>query len=36
MTATKTSGAYQQRIAMLKDVLAGTPVREDYEISVQA
>ena len=36
MTATKASGAYQQRVAMLKDVLAAAPIREDYEVSVQA
>lgn len=35
MTATKTSGAYLQRVAMLKDVLAAPPVREDYEVSIQ-
>ena len=36
MTATKASGAYQQRLAMLKDVFAAPPVREDYEVSVEA
>ena len=36
MTATKASGAYQERVAMLKDVLAAAPIREDYEVSVQA
>ena len=36
MTATKASGAYQQRLAMLKDVFAEPPAREGYEVSVEA
>lgn len=36
MTATKTSGHYQQQLAKFKDIFAAPPVREDYEVSVQA
>ena len=35
MTATKTSGHYQQQLAKFKDIFAAPPVREDYEVSVQ-
>jgi heme-degrading monooxygenase HmoA len=36
MTATKTSGHYQEQLAKFKDIFAAPPVREDYEVSVQA
>ena len=36
MTAGETSGFYQQQVAKFKDVLSAPPVREAYEVSVQA
>jgi hypothetical protein len=36
MTASETSGHYQQQLAKSKDVFAAPPVREDYKVSVQA
>jgi heme-degrading monooxygenase HmoA len=36
MTATKTSGHYQQQLGKFKDIFAAPPVREDYEVSVEA
>jgi len=36
MMATKTSGHYLQQLARFKDVFAAPPVREDYEVSVEA
>ncbi|HMD87934.1 MAG TPA: antibiotic biosynthesis monooxygenase [Anaerolineaceae bacterium] len=36
MTATKTSGHYQQQLAKFKDIFAAPSMREDYEVSVQA
>ena len=35
MTASKTSGHYQQQLAKFKDIFAAPPLREDYEVSVQ-
>ena len=35
MTAGESSGFYQQQVAKFKDVLATTPVREAYEVTVQ-
>jgi heme-degrading monooxygenase HmoA len=34
MTAAEASGFYQQQVAKFKDVLAGPPVKEAYEVSV--
>jgi len=36
MTAGETSGYYQKQIAKFKDILGAPPVREAYEVSVQA
>ena len=35
-TAVIASGQYQEQVAKLRDVLAGPPIREVYEVSVQA
>jgi heme-degrading monooxygenase HmoA len=32
MRAAEVSGFYQQQVAKVKDVLAGPPVREEYEV----
>ena len=36
MTAGETSGYYQQQLAKFKDIFGAPPLREAYEISVQA
>jgi heme-degrading monooxygenase HmoA len=36
LAASETSGNYQQQIAKLGGVLAGSPVREVYEVTVVA
>lgn len=36
MTAGEASGYYQQQVAKFKDVFGAPPVREAYEVSVQA
>jgi heme-degrading monooxygenase HmoA len=36
MTAGETSGYYQQQLAKFKDIFGAPPVREAYEVSVQA
>lgn len=36
MTAGENSGYYQQQLAKFKDVFGAPPVREAYEVSVQA
>ena len=36
MTAGESSGFYQQQVAKFKDVLGARPVREQYEVTVQA
>jgi hypothetical protein len=34
MTAGENSGFYQQQVAKFKDVLAGPPMKEAYEVSL--
>ena len=36
LTAGESSGFYQQQVAKFKDLLGAPPVREAYEVSVQA
>ena len=36
MTAGESSGFYQQQVAKFKDVFGAPPVREQYEVTVQA
>lgn len=36
MTAGETSGYYQQQIAKFKDIFTAPPVREAFEVAVQA
>jgi heme-degrading monooxygenase HmoA len=36
MTAGESSGYYQQQLAKFKDIFGAPPVREAYEVSVQA
>jgi heme-degrading monooxygenase HmoA len=36
MTAGETSGYYQQQVAKFKDLFSAPPVREAYEVTVQA
>jgi len=36
MTAGETSGYYQQQVAKFKDLFSTPPVREAYEVTVQA
>jgi len=36
MTAGESSGYYQQQLAKFKDIFGAPPVREQYEVTVQA